>query len=107
MSSNNYPGYAFLGYNCWVRREHIPQSLLEPYDRAWSIAEDNPSEIDPVSGNTYGAIWLDAADAIRSRVNPLLDRVALRASLETDELRKRANQRALDAMLTPRKRSRP
>jgi hypothetical protein len=97
--SNIYPGYAFLAYNCWVRREHIPQSLLEPYDRAWAVAEANPDHIDPVTGRAYGALWLDAADAIRSRVNPLLDRVVLRASLEADDLRKRGEQRAFDMML--------
>jgi hypothetical protein len=85
---NDYPGYAFLTHGCWVRREHIPARLLEPYDRAWAIAENNPSCLDPVSGRSFGAIWLDAADAIRSRVPPLLDRVALRASLQADDLRK-------------------
>jgi hypothetical protein len=44
---------------------------------------------------------LDAADAIRERVEPLLDRDALRASLEVDDLRKRGNLRALDAMFSP------
>jgi hypothetical protein len=100
--SNHYPGYAFLGYNCWVRREQIPQSLLASYDQAWAIAEANPSQIDPVSGRAYGAIWLDTADAIRTRVNPLLDRVALRASLQLDDLRKRGDQRKLDEILSPR-----
>ena len=84
--SNIYPGYVFLGYNTWVRREHIPQSLLDRYDRAWKIAENNPSQIDPASGRAYGAIWLDVAEAIRARGEALLDRVALRASLVADDL---------------------
>lgn len=105
--SNIYPGHAYLTHNTWVRREHIPRTLLEPYDRAWAIAESDPGRIDPLTGRTYGAIWLDAADAIRSRVNPLLDRVALRASLAADDLRKAGDQRQLDQMLSPRTARRP
>ena len=97
--SNQYAGFAFLGHDCWVRREHIPPTLLEPFDRAWAVAEANPSQIDPVSGRAFGAIWLDAADAIRSHVNPLLDRVALHASLQAEDLRKRGDQRKLDEIL--------
>jgi len=100
--ATNYPGHAYLTHGCWVRREHIPPPLLEPYDRAWAIAENDPGRIDPATGRTYAALWLDAADAIRARVNPLLDRVALRAALEVDDLRKRGDRRQLDAMFGPR-----
>ena len=102
---NHYPGYAFLGYDCWVRRERIPVSLLACYDRTFAVAETNPGEIDPETGRSFGALWLDVADDIRERAVPLLDRVALRASLQADDLRKRGELRALDAMLsrgTPR-----
>ena len=67
---NHYPGYAFLGYDCWVRRERIPASLLACYDRTFAVAETNPGEIDPETGRSFGALWLDVADDIRERAAP-------------------------------------
>ena len=104
---NHYPGYAFLGYDCWVRRERIPVSLLACYDRTFAVAETNPGEIDPETGRAFGALWLDVIDQISEQVAPLLDRGALRASLDADDLRKRGEERAVDAMLSPRTTTRP
>ena len=98
---NHYPNYLFLGYGRWAKREDVPASLLAPYDRTVAAARSTPSKIDPLTGRAFGGVWLDAADAIRERVEPLLDRDALCASLEVDDLRRRGNLRALDAMFSP------
>jgi hypothetical protein len=79
---HQYPGFVWLAYDRWVRREHIPPNLLAPYDSAWERLKREPNDVDA------GARWLDAADAIRTRVNPILDEQALRACLEADTLRK-------------------
>ena len=100
---NHYPGYAFLGYDCWVRREHIPVSLLACYDRTFAVAETNPGEIDPETGRSFAAVWLDIVDEISKQAGPVLNRDAL---LQDQELRRRANQRALDAMVAPSKSTR-
>ena len=98
----HYPCYLFLGYGSWARREDVPASLLAPDDHTVAAAHANPSKIDPMTGRAFGAVWLDAADDIRRSVEPLLDRAAVNASVEADELRKRGNLRALDAMLSRR-----
>ncbi len=105
--SNHYPGYAYLGSQRWVRREHIPAWLIAEYDRTFAIAENNPNIIDPETCRAFGALWLDVVDEIRESVFPMLDRVALRASLQADDLRKRGELRALDAMLSRRTTTRP
>ena len=97
----HYPCYLFLGYDSWARREDVPASLLAPYDQTVAAAHANPSKIDPMTGRAFGAVWLDAADDIRRSVQPLLDRAAVNASVEADDLRKRGNLRALDAMFAP------
>jgi hypothetical protein len=94
--SNHYPGYAYLGSQRWVRREHIPAWLIAEYDRTFAAAEKNPGVIDPETGRAFGALWLDAVDQISDHVTPLLDRAAL---LRDQDLRNRAEHRKLDAML--------
>jgi hypothetical protein len=96
--SNRYPGFLYVGDKRWVRREKIPTSLVTEYDRVWAIAEHNPSETDPISMQSYGAQWLDTVDRILDRA-PTFDPVAIK----DHELRNRAGQRALDAMLSPKK----
>jgi hypothetical protein len=49
---------------------------------------------------------MDAMDAIYERVQPILDGAALQVSLQA-YLRKQGEERALDAMLSPRPQLRP
>ena len=102
--SNDYPAYAYLGSHRWVRRESIPDSLLADYDARYAVAEANPSATDPATGRTFGGLWLDVIDQMREQVGSVLDRSAL---LEDQELRNRAELRALNAMGVPTKPTRP
>jgi hypothetical protein len=97
--NNRYPGYVYVGGQRWVKREEIPAPLIKEYDRTWAVAEHNPSGIDSLSMQSYGAQWLDTVDQILYRA-PAFDPDAI--SKEQD-LRKLAGQRALDAMLSPAK----
>ena len=99
MNDYTYEGYAYLGRQLWARREQIPSSLMNNYDRALAAANKAPSEIDPETGRAFGVLFLDTTDEIRAQVRPLLDREAL---AQDQQLRHAARQRALDAMLVPR-----
>jgi hypothetical protein len=101
--SNDLPGYTYIGSRRWVSREQIPDSLLARYDRTFAAAEHHPSAIDPKTGSSLGALWMDVVDQILGQVGPLLDRDAV---LHDQELRNRAEHRKLDAML-PRSATRP
>jgi hypothetical protein len=101
--SNEFPGYAYLGSHRWARRESIPTSLLQKYDRLYAIAENNPGAIDPSTGRRFGAQWMDVVDEILGKVGPVFDRAAL---LQDRDLRNRAEHRKLDAM-HPRNAPRP
>jgi hypothetical protein len=68
------------------------------------VAEINPGAIDPTTGRTSGGLWLDVVDKICEQVGSVLDRSAL---LEDQELRNRAELRALNAMVVPTKPTRP
>jgi hypothetical protein len=55
---------------------------------------------------TVAVAWMDARNAIFQKVDPILDGPALQRSLDA-ELRQRGEERALDAMLSPRRTPRP
>jgi hypothetical protein len=97
--NNRYPGYVYVGSQRWVKREEIPAPLIKEYDRTWAVAERNPSEVDPLSMQSYGTQWLDTVDRMLACA-PAFDADAI----STDQnLRKLAGQRTLDAMLSPTK----
>ena len=102
--SNHHADYVYLGCHRWARRDAVSAALLEKYDRLYTIAEHSPGAVDAETGRSYGALWLDAVDQILERGTRLLGRVAV---LEDQDLRDSARRRAFDAMVAPRKITRP
>ena len=78
-----------------VARDQVPESLLRPHDDALAALDTDPHDMNAA------VAWMDAVDAIYERVQPILDGPALQASLQA-YLRKQSEERALDAMLSPR-----
>src|SRR5260370_35325537 len=91
--------YTYLGSHRWVTRESVPAPLLSQYDRAWATAENSPTAIDPATGRSFAAVWLDIVDEISKQAGPVLNRDAM---LQDRELRNRADERALDAVFSRR-----
>jgi hypothetical protein len=94
---NEFPAYAYLGSQRWIRRDRISPSLIGEYDRTLALARDRPGTIDRVTGRAFGALWLDAVDQITEQAGPLMDRAGV---LEDQALHQRAHQRSLDAMFS-------
>ena len=82
---HRHPGFVWLGkYGAsWVVRADVPASLLEAHDAALASLDLDPND------RRAAVARLDACDAIRERVDQILDRPAVQARLETD-MRKRA-----------------
>jgi len=99
---HRFPGFVWLGTHGdnWVARDRAPASLLRPHDAALAALDTDPHDM------TAAVAWMDASDAIYARVDPILDGPALQASLEA-HMRKRAEEHALDAILSPRRMPRP
>jgi hypothetical protein len=101
-SDHRFPGFIWLATlgQKWVARGRVSADLLGPHDAALAAVDADPH-------NTTAAVkWMDACDRIAEKVDPILDRSALQASLES-ELRKRGEERALDHFLSPRRAPRP
>ena len=93
---NRYPSFIWLAKwgSAWVARDGIPPYLLRTHDAAIAV-------LDADSDNRKAGVdWLDVCDAIKELGLPILDRAAVEAAAER-QLRKRADQRKLDAMLAP------
>ena len=101
-SEHRYPGFVWLGSRGanWVARDQVPESLLRPHDDALAALDTDPHDMNAA------VAWMDAVDAIYERVQPILDGAALQVSLQA-YLRKQGEERALDAMLSPRPQLRP
>jgi hypothetical protein len=101
-SEYRYPGFVWLATRGqrWVARDRISPALLDPHDTSLAALDVDPQDM------TVAVAWMDARNAIYQKVDPILDGPALQRSLDA-ELRKRGEERALDAMLSPRRTPRP
>ena len=96
-SEHRYPGFVWLGSRGanWVARDQVPEPLLRPHDDALAALDTDPHDMNAA------VAWMDAVDAIYERAQPILDAAALQASLQA-HLRQQGEERALEAMLSPR-----